>query len=35
VIARGVVGADVEQRLRNALGQHQIVHFRTGRRPGR
>ncbi len=35
VIARGVVGADVAQRLRNALGQHQVVHFRTGRRSGR
>lgn len=35
VVARGVVDADVAQRLRNALGQHQVVHFRTGRRSRR
>ncbi len=26
--------ADVAQQLRNAVGQHQVVHFRSGRKAG-
>ena len=32
LVASSDIPADVAQQLRNALGQHQVVHFRTGRR---
>ena len=31
LVASPDISADVVQQLRNALGQHQVVHFRTGR----
>jgi hypothetical protein len=34
LIASAGIPVDVAQQLRNALGQHQVVHFRTGRRSG-
>jgi hypothetical protein len=34
LIASPDIPGDVAQQLRNALGQHQVVHFRTGRRAG-
>lgn len=34
LIASADIPGDVAQQLRNALGQHQVVHFRSGRRSG-
>ena len=34
VYVTGVASDAIVQQIRNVVGEHQVVHFRTGRRPG-